>query len=544
MHNHGFHLHIGQMLDGISDTVFIMKVDGMELTYYYINRAATRLTGITMAEAGKTFFEFYEKNAPMADYLYRKYIRVLTERTVIRYEDGVVMPNGTMSGETVLSPIYDETGHIAYIFSITRDITDRKNYENLLIHYAYHDDLCLLHNRRYLLEQLGSAEALFLLDLDSFKNINDTFGHDAGDAVLIEAATRLHGAFGPEYTLVRLGGDEFIVAASKQVSPVETAVQIMQLFQPPFVVLEQQLKLSVSVGVAARQNDEDIPTLLKQADIALYKAKGAGRKGYHIYESTSRYAHVENFIHELALANAIEQEEFELYYQLIYSPQQEQVVGAEALLRWNRAGAGVVSPADFIPITEQTGLIIPIGYWVIQKACRDWHQLTRHYGSGFKVSVNISSVQLSEPDFVERVIEIARNEGVPAHGVELELTESSVIHNFQQVEQTLDRLRAVGFTIALDDFGTGYSSLSMLTSLPVDKLKIDRSFIRDMNQSLFSAMLMMAAALDMKVIAEGVEDAAQYQMLKEMKCWGLQGYLINKPIALELLVQQAMPQMQ
>ncbi|AZN38339.1 putative bifunctional diguanylate cyclase/phosphodiesterase [Paenibacillus albus] len=543
MINNSFHLQIGQMLDDISDTVFIMKVDGMELTYYYINRAATRLTGITLDEMGKTFFEFYDKS-PMADYLYRKYVKVLTERTVLRYEDGVVMPNGTMSGETVLTPIYDESGAIAYIFSITRDITDRKNYENLLVHYAYHDDLCLLHNRRYLLEQLGSAEALFLLDLDCFKNINDTFGHDAGDAVLIEAASRLHAAFGPEYTLVRLGGDEFIVAASKQVNPEATALLILELFQPAFDVRDQQLKLSVSVGVATRHDGEDIPTLLKQADIALYKAKGAGRKGYHIYESTSKYDHVENFIHELALSNAIELQEFELYYQLIYSPQQEQVVGAEALLRWNRTGIGVVSPADFIPVTEQTGLIVPIGYWVIRQACRDWHRLLERFGEGFKVSVNISSVQLSEPNFVERVIEIVENEGVPAQGIELELTESSVIHNYQQVEQTLEQLRAVGFTIALDDFGTGYSSLSMLTLLPIDKLKIDRSFIRDMNQSLFSAMLVMAEALHMKVIAEGVEDAAQYQMLKEMNCWGLQGYLINKPIALDALLQHAVSQMQ
>ncbi|SEO73945.1 bifunctional diguanylate cyclase/phosphodiesterase [Paenibacillus sp. OV219] len=543
MNNNSFHLQIGQMLDEISDTVFIMKVNGMELTYYYMNRAASLLTNITMEDAaGKTFFERYE--TPMADYLYRKYGKVLTERTVIRYEDGVVMPNGTMSGETVLTPIYDESGAIAYIFSVTRDITDRKNYENLLIHYAYHDDLCLLYNRRYLLEQTGAAEALFLLDLDCFKNINDTFGHDAGDTVLIEAATRLHAAFGPEYTLVRLGGDEFIVAASKQVNPEETAMLIMQLFKPPFDVKEQQLKLSVSVGVATRQDGEDIPTLLKQADIALYKAKGAGRKGYHIYESTSKYDHVENFIHELALANAIELQEFELYYQLIYSPRQERVVGAEALLRWNRTGIGIVSPADFIPVTEQTGLIVPIGYWVIQQACRDWHRLVARYGIDFKVSVNISSVQLSEPNFVERVIEIVVSEGVPAQGIELELTESSVIHHYQQVEQMLEQLRAVGFTIALDDFGTGYSSLSMLTLLPIDKLKIDRSFIRDMNQSLFSAMLVMAEALHMKVIAEGVEDAAQYHMLKEMNCWGLQGYLINKPIALDDLLQHAVPQMQ
>ncbi|SDX98151.1 PAS domain S-box-containing protein/diguanylate cyclase (GGDEF) domain-containing protein [Paenibacillus sp. CF384] len=536
MNPHEFHLQIGRMLDDIADGVFIMKAEDMELTYYYVNKAATRMTGITMADVGQTFFE---RNKPaMAEYLYKKYVRVVTERTDIRYEDGVVMPNGTMSGESMLSPIFGESGKVEYVICLTRDITERKNYENLLFHYAYHDDRTKLYNRRYLMEKMVSAEALFLLDLDYFKNINDTFGHDAGDAVLVEVATRLSIVFKTDYTLVRLGGDEFIVAAGVPVEQPETmAFLIMELFRAPFRIYDQQIKLNCSIGIALKQEQEDIQTLLKQADIALYKAKGAGRKGFHVYEATSRYDHVENFIHELALSRALELKEFELHYQLIYSPQQECVVGAEALLRWNRALVGMVQPAEFIPITEQTGLIVPIGYWVIHQACKDWHQLVESYGDEIRVSVNISSVQLSEPDFVDRIIAIVEQENVPPQAIELELTESTVISDAEGIRQTLSRLRSFGFSIALDDFGTGYSSLSMLTLLPIDTLKMDRSFIQEMNESVLSAMLVMAGALRLKVIAEGVEDADQYEMLRAMSCWGIQGYYINKPVALAALQQ-------
>ncbi|RAP73582.1 putative bifunctional diguanylate cyclase/phosphodiesterase [Paenibacillus montanisoli] len=533
-HPYEFHLELSRMMDGLEDSIFVMKADGRELTYFYVNQAATRMTGITMADAGKTIYERY--SGPMADYLYKKYSNVLTERTPIRYEDGIVMPNGMMSGESVLSPIFGEHGEVDYVISVTRDITARKNYENLLFDYAYHDDLTKLYNRRFLLEKMKGTEALFLFDLDYFKNINDTFGHDAGDAVLVEVAARLNGAFHEAYTLVRLGGDEFIVASDVSMpQPEQLAMRIMDVFQAPFAINGQQIKLNSSIGIALKQDQEDIPTLLKQADIALYRAKGAGRKSFHVYEANFKYDHVENFIHELALVRAIEEEEFELHYQLIYSPQQEKVIGAEALLRWKRADAGMIQPCQFIPVAEETGLIVPIGYWVLRKACQDWHRLKSRYDEGIQVAVNISSVQLSEPDFVERILEIMKEERVPPHAVELELTESTVIHDSQGVRQTLGLLRSAGFSIALDDFGTGYSSLSMLTLLPIDTLKIDRSFIANMNESLLSAMLVMAGALNLKVIAEGVEDAEQYHMLKALDCWGIQGYYINKPAAQDAL---------
>ncbi len=464
------------MMDNMEDSIYIMSVDGSDIKYFYVNRAATKFSGITMDAVGLSFFDI--NTSQMANYLYKKYTRVVTERRTIKYEDGVVLPNGMLSGESILTPIFNESGDMEFIVTVTRDITERKKHENLLYHYAYHDDLSKLYNRRFLLEHVHNPSIIYLLDLDYFKNINDIFGHDVGDTVLVEVANRLVEKFGADYILVRLGGDEFVVVAMGELGQAEeTADQISQLFVAPFTVNDHPMKLSVSIGVAQSVNSETIQTLLKQADIALYKAKGAGRKRFHIFEASSKYDHVENFIHELALSVAVEKEELHLHYQLIYNPIREEVIGAEALLRWNSANMGMIQPNDFIPVAEETGLIIPIGYWVIRQACKDWHLLKEEYGPQFKISVNISRIQLNEPLFVDQMLQILEDEHVDPRVMELEITESTTIHSMEDVQQTLRRLRAEGFTIALDDFGTGYSSLSMLTLLPIDKLKIDRSFI-------------------------------------------------------------------
>ncbi|MDD9267393.1 putative bifunctional diguanylate cyclase/phosphodiesterase [Paenibacillus sp. GCM10023248] len=517
------------MLDDIEDSIYVMSVDGSDLRYFYVNRAASRFSGVTMEEAGRTFFE--ANTSQMANYLYKKYKRAVDERRRIRYEDGVVLPNGLLSGESILTPIFGEDGQVRFIFSVTRDITERKKHENLLYEYAYHDELSKLVNRRYLMEHVSGASALYLLDLDYFKNINDMFGHDVGDTVLIQVADRLTEQFGEPYTLVRLGGDEFIVVEQRNSGTVEdTAERIIRLFHEPFSVNDRSLKLSASIGVSRRTENETLQTLLKQADIALYKAKSAGRRRFHIYEAAYKYDHVENFIHELALSQAIEKEELHLQYQLICHPGRREVIGAEALLRWNCGKQGFIQPNRFIPVAEDTGLIVEIGYWVIRQACKDWHRLMKAYGPAFKVSVNISRVQLNEPDFGSRVMRITAEEGVTPQSVELEITESATVHSMQDVKMTLRELRAHGFTIALDDFGTGYSSLSMLTLLPIDKLKIDRSFIADGNVPLITAILAMAQALNLLVIAEGIETEEQCAMLQELNCWGLQGYYFNKPV--------------
>ncbi|OCT12319.1 hypothetical protein A8709_31295 [Paenibacillus pectinilyticus] len=521
-----------KMLDDIEDSIYIMSVTGTEITYYYVNRAATQFSGISMEQVGLTFFQ--ANSSQMADYLYKKYARVVHERRTIRYEDGFILPNGTSSGESILTPILDDCGNVSFIFSVTRDITERKKHENTLYHYAYQDDLCNLFNRRYLLEHVVEPSTIYLLDLDYFKKINDTFGHQAGDSVLVEVACRLIEVFGESrYSLIRLGGDEFVVVDTRSDDRVEeTAEKLSQLFHEPFQVDEHAVSVNVSIGIAERKHNETIQLLLKHADIALYTAKGAGRKRYHLFEATSRYDHVENFIHELALSKAIEKDELRLHYQLIYHPASGKAVGAEALLRWFWTHGGIMQPNDFIPVAEETGLIVPIGYWVIRQACKDWHQLKTRYGPLFKISVNISRIQLHDDRFVAEVLQILKEEDVHPSAMELEITESTTLHSLQEVQLILRKLREAGFTIALDDFGTGYSSLSMLTLLPLDKLKMDRNFIRDGNVPLIAAILAMAQALHLQVVAEGIETKEHFHLLAEMQCWGIQGYYINKPVPL------------
>ncbi|OAS16108.1 putative bifunctional diguanylate cyclase/phosphodiesterase [Paenibacillus oryzisoli] len=518
------------MLDDIEDSIYIMKVTGAEITYYYVNNAATKFSGITMEQMGTTFFE--SNPGHMADYLYKKYARAVNECRTIRYEDGLLLPNGMLSGESILTPILDEHGKASFIFSVTRDITERKQHENILYNYAYQDDLSNLFNRRYLLENVLEPPTIYLMDLDNFKNINDTFGHQAGDSVLVEVACRLIEVFGDSrYSLIRLGGDEFVVVdlgPSSQI--IETAERLSALFHQPFRVDEHAVKVNVSIGIAERKHDETIQDLLKQADIALYTAKGAGRKRYHLYEASSKYDHVENFIHELGLSQALDKDELQLHYQLIYNPASAMAIGAEALLRWHCENVGYIPPVDFIPVAEKTGLIVPIGYWVVRQACKDWQQLKEIYGPLFKISVNISRIQLNEMNFVDQILQILQEEGVDPTAMELEITESTTLHSLQDVQIILGKLRKTGFTIALDDFGTGYSSLSMLTQLPIDKLKLDRIFIADGNVPLIAAILAMAKALQLQVVAEGIETSDHFHMLAEMQCWGIQGYYINKPM--------------
>jgi diguanylate cyclase (GGDEF)-like protein len=478
----------------------------------------------------------------MAAFLHKKFSKALEIRATVRYEDGNVLPNGMISGESIVTPIFERDGSINYVVCITRDITERKKSEDLLREYAYHDDLTRLYNRRYLLEHVRRPAALYLFDIDHFKNINDTLGHDTGDALLKEAAERLTRRFGSsEYTAVRLGGDEFlIVSSSASDNPADVAADILGLFSRPFVLHDRPMKMSASVGVTVGTNGEDVPTMLKQADIALYRAKGEGRKRFHIYEPSYRYDHVVRFSHELELAYALERNELELLYQPIYDPFKRTVVGAEALLRWNHAGLGGIPPGDFIPVAEETGLIIPIGEWTLRRACLDWHVLREVFGPDFKVSVNISRYQLNEPGFANRLLHIVQSEEVSPLSVELEITESMVLHDIDNVRELLSELRSLGFTISLDDFGTGYSSLSMLTLLPIDTLKIDRAFVHNMNPPLLSAILAMARALRLHVIAEGVEEYGQYKQLVEMDCPGLQGYLICRPLKLgQLLAERA-----
>lgn len=292
-----------QMLDQIEDSICVMKVDAMSFRYHYVNRAAIRLNGFTLDPIGQTFFDVH--TSQMANFLHEIYTKVISERrTTIKYEDDFILPNGMISKESIVTPIFEENGQIEFILSITRDTTERKKYEHLLYQYAYLDELTELHNRRYLFEYVINPVAISLLDLDYFKNINDTLGHQAGDIVLVEVGRRLKAKFGSDHLLVRLGGDEFVIVSTEESGPPDRiAENIIDIFLAPFVINGRQMKLSGSIGVAIRENNEDIHTLLKQADIALYRSKEDGRNRCYVYEATNKYSHVESFIHEIKFSN-------------------------------------------------------------------------------------------------------------------------------------------------------------------------------------------------------------------------------------------------
>ncbi|AWB46887.1 GGDEF-domain containing protein [Paenibacillus sp. CAA11] len=523
------------ILDAAEDLIYIMAVEHDQFKYAYLNQAAQKASGITSQDYGRTFYEVYtaKEQLSMAYYLQNKYQKVRSARRSFRFEDGFLLPNGLLSGESIMSPIFDKNREVSYILCITRDSTARKEYEDKLRYYAYHDELTNLLNRRFLYEFATTPWAIWLIDLDNFKNINDTLGHDVGDILLITVAERLKQSLETSFIPIRLGGDEFLIAVDHVVAePDKISGTILDAFTPPFPLSGRFMHITTTVGVSIGQGDLEISTLLRQADIALYHAKSLGKNQFHTYNEQHSYEQVIKYDYEIALSNCLANQELELLYQPIYDTKRKQIVSVEALLRWNKDHLKVIPPDLFIPVAEESGWIHPIGDWVIRQACRDYPAIADKYGTGVKIAVNISRVQLNDPSFSDRLLGILSEQNTPPSRLDLEITESVVMHNIEKVCQILHHLRKQGFTVSLDDFGTGYSSLSMLTQLPIDKVKMDRSFITQMNPPVIASLLNMAAALHLGVIAEGVEDEEQLNFLTKMNCPEIQGYLICKPVPL------------
>ena len=421
---------------------------------------------------------------------------------------------------------------------------------------AFYDPLTHLPNRRLLLDRLGHAlitstrskdfGALMILDLDNFKVLNDTQGHDVGDRLLIEVARRIVAGVRQEDTVSRLGGDEFVVTleglGQNVTSAAENAEMIAEkihrgINQPFAVHPTGQMHYSTpSIGVTLfRGQDLSVEVLLKQSDVALYQAKAAGRNTIRFFNPEMQEAIDSRSAMENALRHSLQREELQLFYQ----PQIDldgQLIGAEALLRWMPANKEQISPVQFIPLAEDTGLILPIGLWVMQTACaqlKAWGEnpATRD----LQIAVNVSARQFRQPDFVEQVRDTLESSGINPTLLKLELTESAVLENVEKVIEGMLLIKALGVTFSLDDFGTGFSSLSYLKKLPLDQIKIDRSFVRDVTSNpndaaIVRAIIVMSHSLGMQVIAEGVETEAQLNFLKENGCTKYQGYLFGKPM--------------
>jgi diguanylate cyclase (GGDEF)-like protein len=435
----------------------------------------------------------------------------------------------------------DEIGRLGTSFNAMVDAIAER--ERQITHVALHDGLTNLPNRKLFVEQLDHALVrrrddaklmVVYVDLDDFKVVNDTLGHPAGDALLRNVAAHLQDALG-DAIVARLGGDEFAILLtdlSGSEDLVALADRLQDCFDRPVLIDGQQADASASLGIAVAPADgTDGITLMKNADLALYRAKRDGKATYHFFEQSLDEQARHRRQMELDLRLAIRDGGFELHFQPLYSLQEERLKAFEALIRWPHPHRGMISPAEFIPLAEDTGLIVQIGEWVIREACRQ----AATWPGDLSVAVNISPKQFLSPNLATVVLSALATSGLPATRLELEITESIFIANVERTLAALHGLRKLGVRIALDDFGTGYSSLSYLRSFPFDKLKIDQSFVRDLTEggnanAVIRAITTLADALGMETLAEGVEDQAQAEILRQEGCRQIQGYLLSKPL--------------
>jgi diguanylate cyclase (GGDEF)-like protein len=377
-----------------------------------------------------------------------------------------------------------------------------------------------------------------MLDLDRFKNVNDSLGHAAGDALLRQVALRLKSALRSTDALARLGGDEFAIIQAEcddqRTGSIDLATRISKLIAEPFLLQGHQVEIGTSIGIAmAPEHGSDQEQLLKKADLALYRSKSAGRNCFTLYdEAMSVELEARNTL-ESDLRDAVARCQFELHYQPFFDFQSGERRGLEALVRWRHPTRGLIPPDQFIPLAEETGLIVPLGEWVLKQACDD----ATSWPADIKVAVNLSPVQLKQAELFDVIRSALRSSGLPPERLEIELTESVLLERAVENHALMERLKSIGISLALDDFGTGYSSLSCLTAFPFDKIKIDKSFIGNLTKghkssAIISSIVALARGLGMSVTAEGVETDAQFEKLKTLGVNFAQGYLLGRPVPL------------
>jgi diguanylate cyclase (GGDEF)-like protein len=435
--------------------------------------------------------------------------------------------------------------------STHEDITQAVQAEERIRYMGSHDGLTGSPNRSLLYDRIREALArascgeifsVHYLDLDKFKSVNDAHGHTVGDRLLKHVAERLQLCLGEADTLARLGGDEFVVLQAKLAESNQAgclAQLLVEAMTKPFDLEGLQIYLGVSVGISVCPSDgTDAEALLMRADMAMYRAKSEGRNTYRFFESAMDTHLQERRLLEIDLRRALSLGEFEMHYQPQVDAKTQAITGCEALLRWRHPVRGMVPPVEFIPIAEEIGVIVPLGAWTIQQACRDAATWPKHIG----VAVNLSPIQFRGPSLVETVISALDASDLSPHRLELEITESAVLADDEETIKTLNHLRAVGVRIAMDDFGIGYSSLSYLRSFPFDKIKIDRSFIKDLGENgecsaIVKAIAGLGAALDMTITAEGVETIEQFLLARDHGCTEVQGYFFGRPCSVDALVQ-------
>ncbi len=460
-----------------------------------------------------------------------------------RRKDGATFPMELSIGEMRLD-------QRRFFIGAVRDITERKQAQERLNHLAYHDVLTglpnrLLFNDRFAQTAINAsrhdrAVAVMFLDLDRFKTINDTLGHEVGDLLLKVVADRLVGCVREGDTVARLGGDEYAILLADMAQAQDAALvaqKILDGFAKPFQVGSHELYTTASIGITLFPTDDThIENLLKNADAAMYRAKDRGRNNYQFYTADMNAKAVERLALETHLRHALERGELLLHYQPQVDLKTGHIIGTEALVRWQRPEAGLVSPLDFIPLAEETGLIVPIGEWVLRTACAQGKTWQSAGVTGVPVSVNVSARQFRHKAFTETVRAVLRDTGLRPDLLELEVTESLIMEHAETTIDRLGELHAMGVRLSIDDFGTGYSSLSYLTRFPIHTLKIDRAFINNVttdpaHSAIASAIILLAHNLNLRVVAEGVETEAQAAFLRSHRCDAMQGYLFSRPVS-------------
>ena len=541
-------------LNSISDAVICTDING---NIDYLNIAAEKITGWTREEAsGRPINKVF------------KIINGTTRKPAVNPVDLVMQANKPrgLAADTVLikrdctevaiedstSPIHNWDGQLTGVVIVFHDVSEAKAMATKMAHLAQHDFLTNLPNRVLLNDRIAQAItlanrhhthlALLFLDLDNFKHINDSLGHATGDKLLRLVTGRLIECVRESDTVSRVGGDEFVILLAENKNSEDAGVsaqKILEALQALHLIGKSQLHITTSIGISVYPDDGiDAETLLKSADTAMYHAKGKGRNNYQFFKGEMNTRAVERLIIENNLRLALEKQQFILYYQPKVNLNTGQITGVEALLRWQHDEWGEVVPDIFVPVAEDTGLIIPIGRWVLRQACLQAKAWQDAGLQDITIAINISAQEFLQKDFVAGVRAVLIETGLAAHFLELEITESVLMRDAECSKNILQQLKKMGIKLAVDDFGTGYSSLSYLQRFPIDVLKIDQSFVQNIESAkddgiIVSAIISMGNSLKLKVVAEGVETPSQFAFLKARQCEEGQGYFFSHPLIAE-----------
>ena len=533
-------------LEASANGIFITDSKGIVL---WSNQALTDISGYTADEIkGQSITVFRSGKHPEsfhADIKTKLMAGEAWKGTVInRRKDGSLYTT-----DQTVTPIHDATGRLSHFVAIQDDISERLKTQGELIRLAEYDTLTGLPNRHIFMDRLQAAieraqraekmVAVMVLDIDNFKAINNTLGHSIGDALLVAVSKKMSTIMRQTDTLAHLGGDEFglVLENVKDMAAASRMMRkILDAFRHPLTIQGNVVEVTASIGIAAYPKDDtEAAALMRQAELAMYQAKAGGRDAFRYFDREMDADIRRRVKLEADLRRAVEGNQLWLAYQPQMDLRSNQIVGAEALIRWNHPERGLVSPGEFIPIAEASGLILPIGEWIIEEICRQ-HQIWQAVGMpALRLGFNVSGVQFRQKNLATHVVAALGKAGLSAQDLDIEITETVAMERSGRVQENVDLLTAAGVSMSMDDFGTGYSSLSNLQAFPVCRLKVDASFVRGIGQSrddekIVEAVIRLGQSLDLTVVAEGVETREQLQFLKERGCDEIQGYFISKPL--------------